>query len=102
VVPLDAAAPPADASTQARGDGEKNVGWLVVSTRPKGLRVLIDNVDSGRVTPIAPPDRLELPAGHHRIAFEVDGVVYTYPFTIEAGKEKEVVRQLPATEESNP
>jgi hypothetical protein len=96
------AAPAAVALSSGVDQGEKRrqreVGWLVVYTRPEGLKVAVDNVDTGRVTPIHPGNRLELEAGRHHIAFEVEGTRYTYPITIEPGKVKEVVRQLPVRE----
>ena len=55
-------------------------GSLNLTSKPSA-KILVDGVASGRSTPTT----LKLPAGKHKITFEVGPDKYTYPVTIQAG-----------------
>jgi hypothetical protein len=71
-----------------------NVGYLLADTIPPA-RVLIDGKDTGLTTPITAKDRIPLAAGQHRVSFIVGSQSIDVPVMIEAGKNKQLRRDLP-------
>ncbi|MBI4508757.1 MAG: protein kinase [Deltaproteobacteria bacterium] len=69
-------------------------GYLIANTTP-WARVLIDNRDTGRTTPIAPRTRLPLLPGKHTVTFVVGEKKFSYPITIEVGTDYRLIEQLP-------
>jgi len=79
--------PPADDEAAAKG-------FLVAYTSP-WARLLIDDVDTGKSTPIRPPRKIPLAAGKHRLTFVVNDQSVDYWITITAGKTLTFNKDLP-------
>jgi serine/threonine protein kinase len=90
----DRAKAAADKARKARGSVDDNPadraaatpskGWVQLTSKPTA-KILVDGVDIGKSTPIT-GRALALPAGRHRITFQIGGDKYTFTVTVEAGK----------------
>ena len=63
----------------------KQMGYFTAFTKPYA-RVFVDGVDTGKMTPITPSNRLRLAPGRHKIAFRVDDQVHDYVVVIKNGE----------------
>jgi serine/threonine protein kinase len=72
-------------------------GYLLLQTTP-WARVLIDNRDTGKKTPVDLATRIVLPPGKHTVTFVVGNRRFSYPIVIEAGREHRLVKILPMNE----
>jgi tRNA A-37 threonylcarbamoyl transferase component Bud32/uncharacterized membrane protein YgcG len=81
---------PGDKGAAARAD----VGYLIANTTPYA-KVLIDDKDTGKMTPIAPRAKLALTPGKHVVTFVHGAKRFSYPIIIEAGKDHRLIKTLP-------
>jgi serine/threonine protein kinase len=77
----------------ASAGGDK--GGLVAMTTP-WARVLVDDKDTGRNTPIVPSKPIMLSPGKHTVTFKIQstGETFTYSVTIKAGQNTKLVKKL--------
>jgi serine/threonine protein kinase len=71
-----------------------NVGYLVANTIP-WAKVLVDNRDTGKTTPVAPRSKISLKPGRHKVTFVVDGKKFTFNIKVTAGKITRLIKKLP-------
>jgi hypothetical protein len=83
-------AAPAAAAGRA---GDKDIGFLDVSSDPPGAKILIDDTDTGRTTP---QHHLPVKAGHHLLTLVASDSGSKFPvgFTVEAGQTKKLTLHL--------
>ena len=75
--------------------GGSEPGFLVANTQP-WAKVLIDNKDTGKTTPIAPRSKIPLKPGKHKVTFLANGKKYDFEVVIKAGEDFRLIRQLDA------
>jgi serine/threonine protein kinase len=68
-VPPDAARKDSKATDRSK----KATGKLMCNSKPVGAEVWIDGRNSGRKTPVAKTQEIELPAGRHSVVFKLEG-----------------------------
>jgi len=72
---------------------KESVGYLTAKTRP-WARVVIDDRDTGKMTPIPAGAKIPLKPGEHKVTFIVDGRNYSYRVKIEAGQTSHLEKTL--------
>jgi hypothetical protein len=87
--PVGPPPPPIEPPAQAE-PGE--VGYLTLTSKPRA-KILIDHVDTGRMTPITGRS-LPLAPGKHRVTFWIGDDKYTFPATIHAGQTTALVKDF--------
>ena len=85
-----ASSPPPASAAASSGDKE---GYLIANSRPYA-KVIIDGKDSGKVTPIAPRDRIPLKPGKHVVTFLTSDKRASFDVVVKAGEEVKLVRNL--------
>jgi hypothetical protein len=74
------------------------MGYLIANSTP-WARVMVDDQDTGKMTPIVARSKIALQPGRHTVTFVVGKKKFSYPVTIEAGKDTRLIKQLPVTPE---
>jgi hypothetical protein len=87
VAPAVAAPPPGI-------DEDAAPGYLVADSTP-WARVLVDGVDTGKMTPIAARAKIPLPAGKHVVTFVVGERRWSYNIMVEPGVDYVLKKELP-------
>jgi hypothetical protein len=70
------------------------MGYLVVYSTPAGAHVTVDGADTGKVTPVAGRNRIELTPGKHKVLLSAGDIRTTYPVIIKAGVTETLSREL--------
>ena len=66
---------------------------MIANSRPYA-KVIIDGKDSGKVTPIAPRDRIPLKPGKHVVTFLTSDKRASFDVVVKPGEEVKLVRNL--------
>lgn len=69
-------------------------GYLLIYSDPRGARVIIDGVNTGRITPIVARERLELSPGRHKVTLETASLKMTYEVVIRANDTETLTKEL--------
>jgi hypothetical protein len=77
----------------ASEDPADEYGYFTAFTKP-WARVLIDDKDTGKMTPISPDSRIKLVPGRHKVTFVVGEERHDFLVKISRGKVKNLVKDL--------
>ncbi len=95
LAPTKPARPVQAAASDDKGGSANDPGFLVANTQP-WAKVLIDNKDTGKTTPIAPRSKIPLKPGKHLVTFVANGKKYDFDVQIKSGEDYRLIRQLDA------
>ena len=62
-------------------------------TSKPSAKILVNGVDTGMSTPIT-GRKLALPAGRHRVTFQIGGDKFTFPVVVKAGETVTLDKEL--------
>ncbi len=68
-------------------------GYLVANTQP-WAKVIIDDRDTGKTTPIAPRSKIALKPGKHVVTFVANGKRFKFDVLIKPGEDTRLIKQL--------
>ena len=83
----------APAGDEGKAPSASDPGFLVANTQP-WAKVLIDNRDTGKTTPIAPRSKIALKPGKHVVTFVANGKKYNFDIVIKPGEDFRLIREL--------